>query len=125
VKLLLDEMLTPLIAQELRSRGHDVVAVAGDGDREGMSDPDVMAFARGERRAVVTNNVRDYRLLHYEAIMPGGLGHFGVILMPGSYRRTRADTGRIVASLELILAQYPGDEDLANGEAWLPRAPAS
>lgn len=125
MKLLLDEMLTPLIARELRSRGHDVVAVAGDRDREGMSDPEVMAFARAERRAVVTNNVRDYRLLHYEAIMPGGPGHFGVIFMPGSYRRTRADTGRIVGSLQLILSQYPGDEDLANGEAWLPHEPES
>jgi hypothetical protein len=39
--------------------------------------------------------------------------------MPGSYRRTRADTGRIIAALEEILIQYPGEKDLANGEAWL------
>ena len=30
-----------------------------------------------------------------------------------------ADTGRIVAALEAILVQYPGEKDLANGEAWL------
>jgi hypothetical protein len=39
--------------------------------------------------------------------------------MPSGYRRTRADTGRIIAALEAILVQYPGEEDLANGEAWL------
>lgn len=90
VKVLLDEMLSPLIAQELRSRGHDVVAVAGDRDHEGMSDPDVMALTRAERGAVVTNNLRDYRPLHHEAIIPGGPGHYGMIFMPGTYRRTKA-----------------------------------
>jgi hypothetical protein len=42
-----------------------------------------------------------------------------MIFMPGSYRRTRADTGKIVAALEAVLNQYPGDSDLADGEAWL------
>jgi hypothetical protein len=42
-----------------------------------------------------------------------------MIFMPGRYRRTRADTGKIVAVLEAVLSQYPGDSDLANGEAWL------
>jgi hypothetical protein len=42
-----------------------------------------------------------------------------MIFVPGSYRRTRADTGRIIAALEEILIRYPGEKDLANGEAWL------
>ncbi len=119
MKLLLDGMLTPAIARELRARGHDVEAVAGHPDREALSDPEVMAIARAEHRAVVTNNLRDYRPLHHEAIVPGGPGHFGMIFMPGGYRRTRADTGRIVAALGAKLALYPGERDLANGEAWL------
>jgi hypothetical protein len=44
---------------------------------------------------------------------------FGMIFMPGGYRRTRADTGRIITALEALLARFPGEEDLANGEAWL------
>jgi len=119
VKLLLDEMLSPAIARELRSRGHDVEPVAGHPDREALPDPEVMALARSQRRAVVTNNLRDFRPLHHEAITPGGAGHFGMIFMPGTYRRTRADTGRIVAALEEILVRHPGEEDLRNGEAWL------
>jgi hypothetical protein len=39
--------------------------------------------------------------------------------MPGSCRRTKEDTGRIIAALEARLTEYPGDEDLANGECWL------
>jgi hypothetical protein len=42
-----------------------------------------------------------------------------MIFMPGSYRRTRAGTGKIVAALEAVLSQYPGDSDVASGEAWL------
>jgi len=102
VKLLLDEMLSPAIARELRSRGHEV-----------------LALARAEHRAVVTNNLRDFRPLHHEAITPGGAGHFGMIFMPGSYRRTKADTGRIIAALEAILSEHTGETDLVNGEAWL------
>ena len=119
MRLLLDEMLSPAIARELSGRGHDVLAVADHPGCVALSDPEVMALARTERRAVVTNNLRDYRLLHAEAITPGGPGHFGMIFMPGTYRRTRQDTGRIIAALEARLSEYPGDEDLANGECWL------
>jgi hypothetical protein len=96
-----------------------VLAVAGDRDREGMSDPEVMAWARTEHRAIVTNNLRDFRPLHHEAITPGGPGHYGMVFMPGSYRRTKSDAGRIIAALQTMLAQFPGEKDLANGETWL------
>ena len=119
MKLLLDEMLSSAIARELCSRGHDVQPVAGNPDREALSDPDVLALARAEHRALVTNNLRDFRPLHHEAITPGGAGHYGMIFLPGGYRRTKADTGKIIAALEAILAQHPGEHDLANGEAWL------
>ena len=119
MRLLLDEMLSPAIARDLRAHGHDAEPVAGHPDRDTLSDPEVLTLARAGHRAVVTNNLRDFRPLHNEAISPGGAGHFGMIIMPGSYRRTRADTGKIVAALEAVPRQYPGDSDLANGEAWL------
>ena len=72
-----------------------------------------------ERRAVVTNNIRDFRPLHVEAVLPGGAGHYGMIFMPGTYRRSKNDIGRIVAALEAKLGQYPGEDDLANAEEWL------
>jgi predicted nuclease of predicted toxin-antitoxin system len=119
VRLLLDEMLSPAIARELRERGHDVLAVADHPGWVAFSDPEVMALARTERRAVVTSNLRDYRPLYAEAITPGGPGHFGMIFMLGTYRRTKEDTGRIIAALKAKLTEYPGDEDLASGECWL------
>ena len=118
VKLLLDEMLSPVIAARLRERGHDVQAVKGS-EHEALSDSDVMDLARSERRAVVTNNLVDFRRLHHDAIAPGGDGHFGMLFVTGSYRRTKADTGRIVKGLEDKLREFPGERDLANGETWL------
>ena len=119
MRLLLDEMLPPVIARELQARGYDVQAVAAHPQREALPDPEVVALARAERRAVVTNNVRDFRKLHAEAIMPGGPGHYGMIFMSGNYRRTKSDIGRIIAALEAKLIQYPADEALANAEEWL------
>jgi hypothetical protein len=119
LRLLLDEMLSPAIARELRSRGHDVQAIQEHPEWCSFADPRVVNLARDERRVVVTDNLVDMRPLHYEAIAPGGPGDYGMIFIPGGRRRTRADTGRIVAALELKLAAYPGDDDLANGEDWL------
>ena len=119
MRLLLDEMLAPAIAHELRSRGYDVQAVAAHPDREGLSDPDVLSLARTERRAIVTSNLRDSRPLHHDAVTPGGAGHYGMIFIPGSYRLTKDSLGKIIAALEAILRSHPGDEDLANGETWL------
>ena len=39
--------------------------------------------------------------------------------MPGTYRRTLADVGRIVDALKAKLKQFPSDRDLANSETWL------
>jgi hypothetical protein len=119
VKLLLDEMLSPVVAQQLRDRGHDVEAIAGHPLHAALSDREVMDLARGQRRAIVTNNVVDFRPLHHEAVTPGGIGHFGMVFMSGDYRRTKADIGRIVVALEVKLAAFPGEQELANGETWL------
>jgi hypothetical protein len=42
-----------------------------------------------------------------------------MIFIPGGYRRTKADTGKVVTALEAILTAHPGESDLANGEGWI------
>jgi len=119
LKLLLDEMLSAVIAEQLRARGHDVEAINRHPQREGLSDSEVLDVARAEHRAVVTNNLVDFRVLHHEAITPGGPGHYGLVFMAGNYRRTKADIGRIVTALEAKLEEFPGQPGLADGETWL------
>ena len=118
MRLLLDEMLSPAIARDLRERGHDVLAIAEHPGWTALSYPEVLAVAPTQRRAIVTNNLRDYRPLHAEAITPAAQ-----TLRHGLHARqlpaTRADTGRSFAALEAKLTEYPGDDDLANGECWL------
>ena len=119
MKLLLDGMLSAVIAEQLRARGHDVDAINRHPRHEALSDCEVLDLGRAEHRAVVTNNLVDFRVLHHEAITPGGPGHYGMIFMAGNYRRTKADIGRIVTALEAKLEQYPGETDLVNAETWL------
>lgn len=112
-------MLSPVIARQLRERGHDVTVIQGTPEYEQLSDREVMDLSRYARRAVVTNNLVDFRPLHHEAITPGGPGHWGMVFMAGNYRRTKADTGRIARALEAKLADFPEEDGLANGGAWL------
>jgi len=63
VRLLLDEMWTPTIALELRTRGFDVIAIsepAYAGRYAGISDDEVFARAQDDSRAIVTDNIADY-----------------------------------------------------------------
>jgi hypothetical protein len=119
VRLLLDEMLSPAIARELRARGHDVRAIQEHPEWQALDDRQVLELARRERRALVTDNLADLLPLHYEAITPGGPGDYGMIFIPGGYPRTRAATHRIVVALERKLAAHPAERDLADGEDWL------
>lgn len=112
-------MLSPAIARELRTRGHDVQAIGEHPEWRSFDDRRVVDLARDERRAIVTDNLVDMRPLHYEAIAPGGPDDHGMIFIPGGYRRTRDSTGKIVDALEQKLAAHPADNDLANGEDWL------
>ena len=119
MKLLLDEMFSPLVSVELRARGHDAIAIKQGDEWQALSDLEVIALARIEQRAVVTANLRDFRPLHAELVAPGGEGHAGMVFVPTSFRLTRAATGKMVEALEVPLAQYPGDADLANGGTWI------
>ncbi|MGH2894778.1 MAG: DUF5615 family PIN-like protein [Solirubrobacteraceae bacterium] len=108
MKLLFDEMFSPLVAAELRARGHDAVAINGREEWRSLPDPAVIALARTGQRAVVTTNLRDFRPLHAELVAPGGEGHAGVVYVPTSLRLTRAATGKMVEALEDALAAVPG-----------------
>jgi predicted nuclease of predicted toxin-antitoxin system len=118
LRLLLDEMLSPAIARELRGRGHDVEAIKEHPEWEALPDADVVLVATGERRVIVTSNVRDFRVLHAE-LVASRTDYPGMIFIPVSFRLTKAATGRIVAALEQLLAEHPDERDLAGGEAWV------
>jgi predicted nuclease of predicted toxin-antitoxin system len=59
VRWLLDEMLPPACAAELRSRGHDAISVLDIG-MTGAPDNEIFERAVREARVVVTENFADY-----------------------------------------------------------------
>jgi hypothetical protein len=105
VRLLLDEMFPPALAEQLRRRGHDVEAVKEHPALIGLPDPEVFAHAQATERVLVTENVSDYLLLDAE-YRAAGRGHAGLIFTSDSaFPRGRRDTlGALVAALDSRLA---------------------
>jgi hypothetical protein len=56
----------------LRAFGHDVLTTA-EASQAGLSDPDVVAFATGDRRAIVTLNRKDFIKLHNQSNNHAGI----------------------------------------------------
>lgn len=109
-------MWPPALAEQLRRRGHDVVAVAELPDLRGQPDEAVFAFAGREGRAIVTENVPDYRLLAAAEVRAGRPHPALIFTSDRAYpRRDRRTAGRLVAALEALLS----GGDLAAGEHWL------
>jgi Domain of unknown function (DUF5615) len=117
VKALLDEQLSHEIARVLRERGLDVEAVCERSDLVEASDGDVLDAATREQRAVVTNDIEDFRPIAAERVTDGR-GHAGLILLPGSRRRRRADTGRLADAIEQVMRGHP--DGIPDSERWIP-----
>lgn len=113
MKLLLDEMWPGSVAEQLRQRGHDVVAVVERPDLRGQPDDVVFATAQVEGRAVVTENVSDFLRL------AAGASHHAGLVLTSNRRFPRGDArtiGRLVAALEALLS---AQEPIAPFEYWL------
>ncbi|MBA2322707.1 MAG: DUF5615 family PIN-like protein [Pseudonocardiales bacterium] len=120
MKALLDEHLSPRIAAVLRDTGYDVVAVVDRADLLGRSDRTLFEVACAEARAVVTNNVKDFRPLAAEWLARGRT-HPGLILLPATRTRTRAAESALAKAVEQVLRDHPGGLD--NSERWIGPLP--
>ena len=119
IKLLLDEMFAPVLAAELRRRGHSVTAVAEMPNLRAMSDPALFEWAAGNSEWLLTENVRDFRPLLVAAQADD---HPFVNLLltssrsfPRSRRNPHPLTEALTAWLERPIARSPSAEE------WLAR----
>jgi hypothetical protein len=122
VKALLDEQLPPQIAVLLRQVGLDVEAVADRPDLAGRSDMVIFEVACREDRAVITNNIKDFRPLAAQWLAQGRV-HGGLLLLPSTRTRTLAATTMLADRLACILRDNPGG--LASSERWISPLPSS
>lgn len=116
MKALLDEHLSADLALELRSRGLDVEAITERPARRGLFDDQVMALAAAEDRAVVTNNVKDFRPIAAGRTAEG-TGHPGLILLPSTRNRTRSAIQALADGIEEIMRANP--DGIEGGERWV------
>lgn len=119
MRLLLDEHYDRDIAERLRVRGHNVVAIDEREELRGLSDRQVLARAVAERRTLVTENVGDFAREH-RRWLNAGLGHFGIVLVVDRrFPRSKGKRGALLAALDELLREYPGDDALADRTFWL------
>jgi hypothetical protein len=105
--LLLDEMFSSAIADQLRAKGHDVIAVVAGPDLVGLPDDQILAHATDTGRALVTANVKDFMPIdaRYRA---ANQTHAGLILVSTkTFPQDRNFTAAITSALSAILDQ-PG-----------------
>lgn len=116
MKLLLDEMWPPAVAAALRERGHDVVAVAERSDLRGKPDEVISAEALADARAIVTENVVDYRPLASAALRADRASPTLILTSNRTNpRASRRTAGRLVVALDTLLSTRHSLE----GEHWL------
>jgi predicted nuclease of predicted toxin-antitoxin system len=102
--LLLDEMFSDVIAEQLRTRGYDVVCVVAHPALVGLPDEQILAYATAEGRALVTANIKDFMPLdsRYRA---AGQAHPGLILVSTkTFPQNRSFTTAITTALETLLS---------------------
>jgi predicted nuclease of predicted toxin-antitoxin system len=106
VRLLIDEMYSPAIAEQLRARGHDAIAVQDVAGLAGLSDVALLAWGHDDERAIATENARDFLRLHADCLRSGER-HSGIVLASNAaYPRARASTlGALVNALDRLLMQ--------------------
>jgi predicted nuclease of predicted toxin-antitoxin system len=102
--LLLDEMFTDDIAQQLRTKGYDVISVVADPALVGRPDDQILAYATTEGRTLVTANIKDFVPLdgRYRA---AGQSHAGLILVStNTFPQNHGFPSSITASLAALLS---------------------
>ena len=120
MKLLIDEMFPMEIAVVLRERhGVDAISVRERSELMGREDLSVFAAAQAEGRAVVTENVRDFRPIAREHEAVGKVHHGLVFTTDRRFPRARPGTvGRLIAALSTVAGETVSMEP-SNQEIWL------
>jgi predicted nuclease of predicted toxin-antitoxin system len=122
MRLLLDEMYAPMIAEQLRARGRDVASVHDPEYRtlEGERDEEVWAAALAADWVLVTENVQDFRRIETDALARAQPTTRLIFTTDRQFPRgDPATIGRLVTALDALLDKEP---DLATSLFLRPAA---
>ncbi len=121
MRLLLDEMISPRTARELREHGYDVQAVKRDRpDLTGRSDRELVRQMTAERRAIVTNDIADFQAVHDQLLAAGDEHNGMVFTFDATMPRSKDAIPQWVQTLTKLLTEHPDDDALRNRIYHLP-----
>lgn len=106
LRLYLDEDVHVFIADALRLRGYEATTTR-DQSRLGADDIDQLAFVQQHGYALLTYNVNDFPLLHYQCIA-AGKRHPGIII--ASRENPSQNIRALLNLLALVSAEEMADQ---------------
>lgn len=107
MKLLLDEQISGKVAERLRERSCDAIAVAEEAALRGLSDPEVFELAQAQGRAVVTYNRADFEAINLEYV-EANREHYGLVIVHPVRFPSRGFTRLAKALKALVQGETPG-----------------
>ena len=122
MKLLLDEQFPPDIAKRLRERDHDVIAVCERPDLISAEDETLLALSTAEKRALLTNNVRDFVPIATRWVGEGRSSHGLLLVSDRTLKRSRNTIGAYVKAIDRLLREHPEEDALRDQIIWLQAA---
>lgn len=118
MRLLLDVHVSSRnLGRPLRKRGHDVHALDSDDGRKELGDGEVLAFAAGVERIVITHTVKDFAL-ELRRRNEAGEHHAGCILVALPHTAY----GEILRRLEQLFGSLPDPQDWRDRAVWIGRS---
>jgi predicted nuclease of predicted toxin-antitoxin system len=121
VKLLLDEMISPRIARELREQGHDVQAIKHDRpDLASRGDLEIVRQMAIEKRVILTNDIADFQAIH-DQLLAAREEHSGMVFtFDATMPRSRRAIPQWVQTLAHLLTEHNKEDSLRNRVHHLP-----
>lgn len=116
MKLLLDEMISAVVAEQLGVRERDVEAVSERRELRGLPDEEVFEYAQSAEWSVVTYNRGDFLELD-RRFRSQGRNHSGIVILnPRRFPQGPASIGPLVKSLDELITDGPPYESFIH---WL------
>jgi hypothetical protein len=116
VKLLLDEMISAVVSEQLRPHGCDVEAVSERRELRGLPDLEVFEYSQAAERSVVTYNRDDFLELD-RRFRSQGRNHSGIVILnPRRFPQGPASIGPLLKSLDELITDGPPYESFIH---WL------
>jgi predicted nuclease of predicted toxin-antitoxin system len=120
VRLLIDEMYPPVIAERLRETGVDAVSVLEQAELVGADDGLVWELAAASRRAVVTENAADVLAITRQRTAVGAATPTLVVTSNRAFPRHQpAFIRRARRALSAFCDEHPHDDPQAGAVHWL------